>query len=183
MQQKISVSMITKLAISLALIVVIELFEDQILAMPQGGSLSVASLIFMFTMYQFDFKASALLFLLWRGLIVIITPVYIVTPLQFFLEYFVAFSCFLLAYPLVKSKKISMLIGGVAIANIVRLFIHVTAGVVYFSDDYSVASWIASFNYNVTYMLPTLVVQIVAAVFLFKPLHNYLSKNTTKSAT
>lgn len=165
--KKFSTNTIARMGVMLALIIVLELLESSFFNMPQGGSISIASLIFLLAMLIFNFTQSAILFVLWRILMVIIVPPYIVTPLQFLLDYIVSYAGFLAMYPLMKSKKILPVMLSVVLANIWRYAIHVLTGMVYFGE-YAEGSPVLQYSllYNITYMGPTLIAQLILAVIL-----------------
>ena len=162
--QKITTKKITTLAMMLGILIVFKLLEGAFFKMPQGGSLSISSVIFILFMMYISFSESVILFLLWRIVILLFSPPFIVSPIQFILEYFITYSGFLLIYPLVKQEKVVPAVIGSVIANILRYIMHGLAGVIFFAEYATGPVWQYSFGYNLTYMLPTLLLHIFILV-------------------
>jgi thiamine transporter len=83
-------------------------------------------------------------------------PIYAVNALDFFFEYVLAFAIYGIAslFPNIEWKF--PIYTGVIVVNLIRLAIHVFAGVFYWES-----TWWASFIYNAWYMIPTLLLGLV----------------------
>ncbi|MGL5043217.1 MAG: energy-coupled thiamine transporter ThiT [Culicoidibacterales bacterium] len=166
--EKFDVKAIAKIAVFLGLIVMLEVLESLFLRMPQGGSLSLATLLFLFVIPVLTNRDSLVLFILWRLLAIILIPPFIASPLQFLLDYIIAYSGFLGVIILLKPRKHTRLILAIILANSWRYFIHVLTGILYFGQ-YAEGPIVAySLLYNLTYMLPTLVIHIILAIIMKK---------------
>ncbi len=164
--KKISTNSITKMAIFLALLVTLELLESSFFRMAQGGSISISSFFFIITALFLTWKEGSVVFILWRVLTLILVPPFIVSPLQFILDYFIAYGGFIGTYFLYKSNKLPMVLVSIIIANAFRYLIHVLTGVLYFGEYAEGPVLSYSLIYNGSYMLPTVIAQIVLAIAL-----------------
>lgn len=169
---------ITKMAVCLALVITIELLEGIFLELPQGGSISLSSLLFFVSLADFSLKEGTLFFVLWRIVMMLIKPPFIVTPMQALLDYFVAYGPFLLGCFAMKFKRIvPAFLWGITLANVLRYSIHVVTGIFYFGlyAKGPVVSY--ALMYNLTYMLPTLVLQWIIGIPLVSILLRRQFKN------
>lgn len=147
----------------------------RIVKMPQGGSITIASLLpLMLYCYMFGTKKGILAGMIY-GLLQAIQDPYIIHPAQFILDYPAAFACIGLTglfadfKPLNKFPQIQFLIGGI-IAGVGRLFVHFISGAFAFGAfapwyGYDNA-WIYSIAYNSAYVLPDIAIAIVAGVLV-----------------
>jgi len=175
--KKTSLQIMTRLALSLALLVLFELFESNLLRMPQGGSISLASLIFLFVLPLFNSAEVAFLFFAWRCLMFFLTPPFFVSVSQLMLDYVVAYMGFLLVYPLSRKKSKYAIIFAIVVANLWRYSIHVITGTLYFGEYAGNKSVIVySLIYNLTYMAPTVLVQLVFSQILQPFVHKIVRK-------
>jgi len=170
--KKTKLQTMTRLAITVALLVLLDIFETVLLRMPQGGSISVASLVFLFVLPLFSVKEATVLFFSWRVLRLVLMPPFYVGILQLILDYFVAYSGFLFVYPLSKRGGRRQLTCAIVIANAIRYCIHVLTGTLYFGAYAGTQPVLVySLIYNLSYMGPTLVVQLVLANVLLPVLN------------
>jgi len=160
--QKMNVKTITRLALTLALIIVIELLEGSFLNMPQGGSISLSSMVFVLSLMLFSFTESVVLFILWRVVMLFLVPPFYVNLLQLALDYIVSYASFLVVYPLIKKEKYQSIILAILLANVWRYFVHVATGMIYFAE-YAEDTPLLQYSliYNLTYMGPTVIVQLI----------------------
>ena len=85
---------------------------------------------------------------------------------EFILDYFIAYGGFIGTYFLYKSNKLPMVLVSIIIANAFRYLIHVLTGVLYFGEYAEGPVLSYSLIYNGSYMLPTVIAQIVLAIAL-----------------
>ena len=85
---------------------------------------------------------------------------YIVSPMQFVLEYLLAFGIYGMSSFL---PNIRFVYTGIIVTNLLRLAFHTIAGVLYWET-----ALFASFSYNAWYMIPTMLVCLVMVPLLHK---------------
>lgn len=146
----------------------------RIIHMPQGGSLTLASLLpLMVFSYMFGTKKGVFVGFIY-GILQAIQDPFIIHPAQFLLDYPVAFSFIGLAGMFAKFKPLDKLPQvkfalGAAVACIGRYVSHVLSGVFAFSAyaaDANIDPWPYSLAYNSFVFLDLLIV-MVAGILLF----------------
>lgn len=168
---------ITRIGVAVSLLVLFELLEQFFFHWPQGGSISLASFAFLFLSVQFNGKEKILLFITWRLLTVLLMGTHFYFPLQFFLDYFIAFLPFLFVSGGFKKGKMFFSLGCVIMANFLRLCVHTLSGALFFSTYAGITNiWIYSGLYNLSYMLPTLGIQILLFFFLYKTMFKIMAE-------
>ncbi|MBB6454121.1 thiamine transporter [Salirhabdus euzebyi] len=112
---------------------------------PQGGSVSIGMLPIFIMAYRWGIKGGLLTGFLFGGLQLILGQPWIATPVQAFLEYFVAFTVVGLAGVFAKQiqqgllngnakKWVSYIILGTLIGGLLRFICHFVAGIVFFAE-------------------------------------------------
>ena len=144
----------------------------RIVKLPQGGSITVASLLpLMLYSYMFGTKKGVFAGLIY-GILQAFQDTYILHPAQFLLDYPLAFAAIGLAgmfaktdalhYPQIKFAL------GAAIAGLGRFAIHFISGIFAFgafAEDQPVVLY--SFLYQLGYVLPDIAIVIAVGVLLF----------------
>lgn len=112
------------------------------------------------------------------GILQAVLEPYIVHPIQFILDYPIAFGLLGLSglYKNIKryelQNKVIEYLGailGIFIAILGRFFSHVLAGVVFFSENAAdIDSWLYSLGYNGSYLSLELVISIIIIMLLWK---------------
>lgn len=158
--------------VTLALSFVLSLFK--VAPVPNGGSITLASMLPIMIFAYFYGFAPALLTGVVFGLLQFISSPYVLTPLTFFLDYVLAFSCIAIV-PLfkkvIKNKTWSFVVG-ITAAYVFRFIMHVTSGIIYFNLGAIWAELPAntaitySLLYNVIYLLPDYVITAIFGVIL-----------------
>ncbi|MBY0120348.1 energy-coupled thiamine transporter ThiT [Bacillus sp. S/N-304-OC-R1] len=108
-------------------------------------SISIAMVPIFILAFRWGFKVSLLSGLLWGVLQIAMGDAWIATPVQAFIEYFIAFACIGFAglfYNYIqkelrygsKKKAIGWIIAGVFTGSIARYFWHFIAGVIFFGE-------------------------------------------------
>lgn len=160
------ISLITALAVLLGTIKVYQA--------PFGGSVSLV----MVPIFLFSFRRGvrpALIAGALTGMIKIITDAYIVHPVQFLLDYPVAYLVLGFA-GLVKikrdswSKTIITVSSGIFMAGSLRLLSHFISGVVWFASyaPDNMNPYFYSLIYNLYYLLPEMMISIAITIFIIK---------------
>ena len=131
--------------------------------MPEGGSLGISTIPLILASYHLGWKKGTVVSLLAVVLMFMSGKVYVVQrsdgfslfmiALQFIMEYPVAFGVYGLSSLFPNFDKFY---SGVMVTNLIRLAIHVVAGVVYWQTP-----WWGSFTYNGWYMIPTMILGLV----------------------
>ena len=143
----------------------------KLFSMPQGGSitLEMAPLFFFAYKYGFGwgFAAGAI-----AGGFQIIFGGYVVHPIQAFLDYPAAFASIGIAGVFGQSTK--EIIAGTLIASVARLVCHVMSGVIFFASYAPEGTnvWLCSFIYNVTFLVPAILISAALALTLWKKFLN-----------
>lgn len=127
--------------------------------MPQGGSITCASMlpICLFA-YAYGFVPGLVTGMAY-GILQIIQDVFFVHPVQLLLDYPLAFAMLALA-GLIKGKW--GLPVGIALASLGRLVCAVLSGVIFFAEYAGdMNPWVYSIGYNASYMVPEALICIV----------------------
>jgi len=163
MQEKREYAKIRLMAqVSLAAALAIVLSPLKIFQMPQGGSVSLEMVPIFFIAIRFGGVWGMVAGLI-AGIGQVIFGAYIVHPVQFILDYPLAFALlgvagFMKNLPLV----------GVLAGSALRFLAHVVSGAVFFGQyaPEKMNVWFYSAIYNASYMLPETVITLVAIVSL-----------------
>lgn len=146
----------------------------RIVKMPQGGSITIASLLpIMIYSYMFGVKKGVFAGMIY-GVLQAFQDPYILHPAQFVLDYPAAFACIGLSGLFANNKKLEKLpqvqiaLGGV-IAGLCRFLMHFLSGMFAFGEfaPPDTPVWIYSLGYQAGYVLPDIAIAIAAAVFVF----------------
>lgn len=147
-------------ALMLTLSFVLSYFK--LFSMPFGGSVTLVSMLPLM-MYACAFgPAAGFLAAFAYALLQIVQGAWIVHPVQFILDYFVAFTC--LGLPSLFPNKLTL---GTAVGGVARMLVSTVSGAIFFSDgglDYGIANpWVYAFLYNLlTVGVDTLLCVIVS---------------------
>lgn len=145
----------------------------------QGGSISLAMIPIFIVAFRWGLKGGLLSGFLWGVLQVAVGAAYVLTPLQGFLDYAIAFTVIgfagVFAKPIQhavkegnKVRSLSYIMAGVFLGSILRFAAHFAAGVVFFGSAIDgMDVWIYSFLYNVSYILPSFIICTIGVFFLF----------------
>lgn len=146
----------------------------RILKMPQGGSITIASLLpLMIYAYMFGTKKGVFAGMIY-GILQAFQDFYVLHPAQFILDYPAAFACIGLAglfadfKPLDKLPQLQFAFGGV-IAGLARFVSHFLSGCFAFGA-YAPAGtpvWIYSLGYQAAYVLPDIAIAIAVGILVF----------------
>lgn len=171
----VEVAILTALALALD---IIPFLKFKIWA--QGGSISFAMIPIFIVAFRWGLKGGLLSGFLF-GVLQIPFGAFILTPLQAFIEYGLAFTALGMAglfakqiQKAIKEEKTSTYLTyitlGVLLGTSLRFLGHFIAGVVFFEEympeEFS-NIWIYSFVYNISYMLPSFIICTIVVFFLF----------------
>ncbi|MHA6252023.1 energy-coupled thiamine transporter ThiT [Oceanobacillus sp. CAU 1775] len=145
----------------------------------QGGSVSFAMIPVFIVAFRWGIKGGLLSGFLWGMLQIAVGNAYILTPLQGFIDYAIAFTVIGFAgifakqiQEAVKDGKVktylTYITAGVLVGSVLRFLAHYVAGAVFFGSAVEGQSpWIYSLIYNASYMFPSFVLSAVLVFFLF----------------
>ncbi|WP_242217987.1 energy-coupled thiamine transporter ThiT [Bacillus cereus group sp. BfR-BA-01380] len=148
--------------------------------LPAGGSISFAMIPIFIIAYRWGFKASFLSGLVWGLLQIVVGDATILTPVQAFIEYFIAFAFIGFAgffhAPIQqaiankqKAKAIMYIIIAAFIGSLARYFWHFIAGFIFFGQyaPKGQSAVLYSFIYNEITMIGCFTLCAVLLVVLF----------------
>lgn len=146
----------------------------------QGGSVSFAMIPVFIVALRWGLKGGLASGFLWGMLQIATGNAYILTPLQGFIDYTLAFTVIgfagLFARQVQEAVRdgrtkvyLTYITAGVLLGSVLRYLAHVVAGAVFFGsaavEGQSV--WVYSIIYNASYMFPSFVLSAVIVFFLF----------------
>jgi thiamine transporter len=146
----------------------------RIVKMPQGGSITIASLLpLMIYSYMFGTKKGVFAGMVY-GFMQAIQDFYILHPAQFLLDYPVAFACIGLAgmfasvKALDKYPQLQFALGAI-VAGVCRFAAHFLSGIFAFGAFAPEGTPVVlySLSYQAAYVFPDLAIAIVAGIFVF----------------
>ena len=145
----------------------------RIVKMPQGGSITIASLLpLMIYSFMYGTKKGVFVGMIY-GLLQALQDFYLVHPAQFLLDYPVAFAAIGLAGMFAKVKALEKIPQlqfalGAVVAGLARFAVHYLSGVFAFSAFAGDQNpYLYSFIYQAGYVLPDVAITIVAGVLVF----------------
>ena len=141
--------------------------------MPQGGSVTIASLLpLMIYSYMFGTKKGVLAGAVY-GLLQIIQDPWIIHPAQLLLDYPIAFAGIGLTGMFAHTKKLEkypqvQLALGAIVGSVFRFAAHLLSGVFAFSEYApDTNAWLYSLGYNASYVFADIAIAIAAGVIVF----------------
>ena len=146
----------------------------RIVKMPQGGSITIASLLpLMIYSYMFGTRKGTFAGMIY-GILQAFQDNYIIHPAQFLLDYPVAFACIGLAgmfagvKALEKMPQVQFALGAI-VAGLARFLIHFLSGIFAFGAFAPEGTPVAlySFTYQAGYVLPDIAIVIIVGILLF----------------
>ncbi len=165
-KNKYSTRDLVLLAMYAALFIAVELIQNQfgLFQMPQGGSLSVSSVILLLASYHLGYQKGIIISLLSILLQFLTGRMYLETgPIGFFLDYVLAYGIYGVASLFPNFK---WFYSGVLITNTIRLLSSTLSGVLFYG-----LTWWPSFVYNAWYMVPTMIVGLILVPLIHKRLN------------
>ncbi|MFD1849563.1 energy-coupled thiamine transporter ThiT [Oceanobacillus bengalensis] len=184
--------------IEVAIFASLALLLDLLPSLQFGPSISIsfAMVPILLIAFRWGFLAAATSGFLWGVLQVTIGEAWILTPLQAFIEYFVAFACVgfagLFMRPIKQSLKnnktttaMSWIVLAVYVGAFARYFWHFLAGIIFFAsyaEEAGQAPFIYSFTMNgIAYFFTALACSIVLVLILSKSARLITSAKQTEN--
>jgi thiamine transporter len=140
----------------------------KVFQMPGGGSVSFSCLpLFLLAARHGLHRGVACCGL--YGLLLLINSPTILHPIQFLMDYPLAYASIGVSGAVLWNTPLKAVTATTA-ANFIRLHFHVIAGAVYFSANSNTAkqALIASYAYNLSHLLPEIIISATFAFFLIK---------------
>ena len=135
----------------------------RIVRMPQGGSITIASMLPIIVYAYWYGPGKGMIVGVAYALLQMIQDAYFVHPIQILFDYILAFGALGLAGFFKKN-----LYAGTVVAGLVRFVMHFLSGAIFFGEyaPAGVSPFIYSLGYQAEYLIPDIVICIVAAVLL-----------------
>jgi len=175
MSKKWNVKMLAEGGIMIALATLLSFIK--IYKAPQGGSVTAGSMIPIMIFAMRWGLGPGLLVGCVYGLLQFAIEPYIYHPIQFLLDYPIAFGCLGLAgIAKMDDEQLSnnnyfMIVLGVLLAIGGRLISHLLSGVIFFAEYAGDQNpWVYSALYNGGYLLPEFIISSIILVLIWKPI-------------
>lgn len=168
-----------EVAIFTALALLLDILPISFKIWAQGGSVSFAMIPIFIVAFRWGLKGGLLSGFLWGVLQIATGDANILTPLQGFIDYALAFTVLGFAGVFAKQVQESVKEGktkvyltyitiGVLLGSALRFLAHYVAGIVFFGSAVEgQPAWLYSLIYNASYMFPSFVLSAVIVFFLF----------------
>jgi len=153
--------LVAEIGLTLALGIVLHMIP--IYQMPQGGRITPGSLVPLFVLsLRRGYRIGMLTGAIFGFLEYLIEP-FFVHPIQFILDYPLAFSLLGLAGTIRGIPPLGIIVGTIG-----RLLSHIISGVVYFSSyaPQGMNPWIYSISYNASVILPDAILALVITILI-----------------
>lgn len=160
-----------------------------IVQMPQGGTVTAGSMIpILIIGLRYGLKKGILTGIVY-GILQAILQGYVIHPVQFLLDYPLAFGALGLSglfsgminkADLKTSKKYPYIIFGVIVALAGRFVCHVLAGAIFFKEYAGAQNpWIYSIVYNSTYLAAELIISVIVLLMLWTVLERAIFRKVS----
>ena len=170
---RITVKQLAYLALYLALFTVLDYLANiiPIFKMPFGGTLGLGTVALLLAAYQLDWQLALLLSTAAVFMQFLTGQMYIYHPLQFLLDYGIAFPVYGLAACFPKYS-------GIVLTNAIRFLCHFVSGIVFFAAYAGEEGAVLySLSYNLGYMLPTMLLGLVLVPLVDRRLKTNRARN------
>ena len=155
------------IAMYVALAVVLDVFKEMIpfINMPNGGSLNIPLIPVVIASFHLGWKKGLFVsFLWWLITFMLGYNNWFLNPVQYLLDYLVPYMALSFASIFYKNHSLFRMELGVILMMLVNILSIVISGVYFWAEGIaagSMAAWIFSLQYNLTYSLPTLIMLVV----------------------
>jgi thiamine transporter len=168
-----------EISIFTALALLLDILPISFKIWAQGGSVSFAMIPVFIVAFRWGLKGGLLSGFLWGILQIAVGNAWILTPLQGFIDYALAFTVLgfagIFAKQVQESVKkgkvksyLSYITAGVFVGSALRFIAHYVAGIVFFGSAVEgQPAWLYSLIYNASYMVPSFILSAVLVFFLF----------------
>ena len=171
-KDKQKLRLLAEAGIFLALAVVLEYITLFIPKMPQGGKLISLGMIPLFTFALLRGPFWGILMGVGMGIIYYFQDPYFIHPIQFLLDYPVAFGIAGIAGFFYDKEKTWKIYLGIILGLLGRFLAHFCSGMIFFQEFMKQANiknpWLYSALYNATFIIPTAIVCCLIVPYLVK---------------
>lgn len=166
---KFTTRSIAYMAMYLALFFVLDYLSNTLplFRMPQGGTLGLGTIALLLASYHLGWQLGLITAMLSVLIQFVTGQMYILGFTQFLLDYFIAFSVYGIACLFPNWKYFY---SGVLITNLIRFLSSTISGVVFYG-----VTWWGSIVYQSSYMIPTLIVDLILVPLLVRALSKRVS--------
>ncbi|MDR7869897.1 MAG: energy-coupled thiamine transporter ThiT [Tissierellaceae bacterium] len=178
MNKKFNTKMITEGGMMIALSVLLSYIK--IYTLPNGGSITAGSMIpLMIFAIRFGVGPGIAVGATY-GIIDFILKPYFYHPIQFILDYPMAFGLLGLAglgHLSDNSNGYTKVSFGISLGILGRMISHTLSGVIFFAEYAGDQNpWIYSIGYNASYLVPELIISLLVLVLIWKPLRKSITR-------
>ena len=148
----------------------------KIFKLPNGGSVSLGTLPLVLIAARYGFRTSFICGILF-GFLLVANGATFIHPIQFILDYPLAYSCISLA-GLIKWENGLKAATAITMANIVKLQIHVIAGAIFFAKNKEniKEALIFSYGYNCGHLIPETIICAIIVWYIASKHRNLCSQ-------
>ncbi len=168
---KITTRDLVYMALYAAMFVVLDRITDMvsILAMPQGGKLNLGTIALLLASYHLGWHKGLVVGIVANGLLYVTGSMnFYGSVISLFFDYLFAYTAYGLAELFPNYKHLYL---GIIVTNLIRLACSTFSGCVAWETEL----W-ASLAYNANYILPTMVVDLIAVPLLYNSLKPVMKK-------
>jgi thiamine transporter len=145
-------------------------------SMPYGGSVTLASFVPLLIYSYFYGPVKGMFAGIVYGLLQFIQDSWFLTPVQFILDYILAFSgiAFAGAFKNIIKNKTAGVVAGATAAGLFRCVMHIFAGILFFNAGYveeglpQTNAFIYSSLYNLSYVIPDVLIAVGVLIYTVK---------------
>jgi thiamine transporter len=163
---------IVYMALYAAIFVVLDYLTNllNLFRMPQGGALSIGTVALLLASYHLGWKKGVVVCLVAVGLMFAIGSISYYGIVSFLLDYLLAYAAYGFASLIPNWGK--YFYTGILVTSLVRLAFSTISGVVVWETG-----WWASLVYNASYMIPTMIVDLILVPLLVQALQPVIRKD------
>lgn len=178
MNKRLNVKMLTEGGMMIALAVLLSYIK--IYTLPNGGSITAGSMIPLMIFAIRWGVGSGIAVGATYGVLDFILKPYFYHPVQFILDYPLAFGLLGLAglgYLSNNSNGYAKISLGITLGIAGRMLSHTLSGVIFFAEYAGDQNpWIYSIGYNASYLVPELIISLLVLVLIWKPLNKTINR-------
>lgn len=145
--------------------------------MPNGGSFSISEIPLVIGIYHLGFKKGLLIVFLNFIVMFMLKPPYVIHWFQFLLDYIFAYGSYLIVAVL-SGKKFNVVqwISVLLLASVLRYTFHNISGMMYFGENFEGNILLGVSIYNLTYMLPSVIILLILTTLLVPRINKLLER-------
>lgn len=154
----------------------------KIFRMPQGGSVSLEPLPIMWISMAFGTEYAIISGII-LGILRALFGGYIIHPIQFLLDYPIAYGLLGIA-GIFRKKNIPYQLFGIFLAFLLRLISHILSGIVFFASYTPIGQSVLAYSiaYNSSFLVPEFIINFTIWCFTFEKIKSFFIKNAFKKS-